>query len=282
MLFYRDSDKQRETGVRDDVTPWRSPFARDYGRVIHSPSFRRLQGKTQVFPSHESDFFRNRLTHSLEVSQIAEGIAERLNYVTPDLQGIDLSQRLNGKLCVTVSLIHDLGHPPFGHNGERALDDCMRSHGGFEGNAQSLRIVACLEKKVRKDGGVRVGLDLCYRTIAGILKYDRLIPHSRRNDEKLVKGYYASEEELVRRVKDAVLGEVNSSIQPFKTVECSIMDIADDVAYSTYDLEDCLKAGFLTPAGILTTSDKIAAKVAGEVSRQLEQNPIILSHSLRR
>ncbi|MER9700605.1 dNTP triphosphohydrolase [Mesorhizobium sp. M0133] len=114
---------------------------RDYGRIIHSASFRRQQGKTQVFPGHESDFFRNRLTHSLEVAQIAEGIADRINHVYCLDSG---GYKIDGRLCAAAGLVHDIGHPPFGHNGERALDAAMWEYGGFEGNAQTLRILSRL------------------------------------------------------------------------------------------------------------------------------------------
>ena len=268
--MYGAGDHGRESGVDGDDYKWRHPFARDYSRVVHSPSLRRLQGKTQVFPVYESDFFRNRLTHSLEVAQIAEGIAERLNAVAPELKSAPPERKINTKICETAALAHDLGHPPFGHNGENALDACMRVYGGFEGNAQSLRIVSCLEKKVRSDDGRRLGLDLCYRTLAAILKYDKPIPYTRRLEEtKPRKGYYASERELVASIKRAVLGEEHIT-GDFKTVECCIMDIADDVAYSTYDLEDCFKARFLTPAAILTSKDRLAAVVAGEVSKHVK------------
>lgn len=267
-MLYSEQDESRESGPKDINQPWRHPFSRDYSRVIHCPSLRRLQGKTQVFPVYESDFFRNRLTHSLEVAQIAEGIAERLNYVTPEFKDQPLGQKINLKLCQTAALIHDMGHPPFGHNGENALDKCMRFFGGFEGNAQSLRIVSCLEKKSISND-VRIGLDLCYRTLASVLKYDNLIPLTRRIDEvKPKKGYYASEADLVAKIKQSVTGASNYS-EPFKTIECSIMDVADDIAYSTYDLEDCLKAGFLTPATILTSAERLAEKVAKEVSRHV-------------
>lgn len=248
-------------------TEWRHPFSRDYARVVHSPALRRLQGKTQVFPVYESDFFRNRLTHSLEVSQVAEGIAERLNTTDAVMKRLPADQQISTKLCRTASLAHDLGHPPFGHNGENALDACMRFHGGFEGNAQSLRIVGCLEKKAFDGGGIRLGLDLCYRTLAAILKYDTEIPPTRRPEEaRPIKGYYASEAGLVGRIKVAVVG---AAIEGFKTLECSIMDVADDIAYSTYDLEDCLKARFLTPAGILTSGDRLSTKVAKAVSKRI-------------
>lgn len=243
---------------------WRGDFSRDYARVIHSASFRRLQGKTQVFPGHESDFFRNRLTHSLEVAQIAEGISERLNEEHDGFK----DSRIDGKLCATAALIHDLGHPPFGHNGERALDHAMLKYGGFEGNAQTLRIVAKLEKKIRDSSDERHGLNLTYRTLAAILKYDRKIPRSRRDGSKIVKGYYESEAALVGRIKEAVLGG-KSKERKFKTVECSIMDLADDIAYSTYDFEDSLKAGFLTPGSILSSSKNLVKKVSEKVEKEL-------------
>lgn len=131
--------------------PYRSDFRRDYARLVHSPAFRRLDGKTQLFPGVESDFFRNRLTHSLEVAQIAKSIALKLNYESQfiaDLGGIDTD------LVEVAGLAHDLGHPPFGHNGELTLDQCMLAYGGFEGNAQTLRILSRLEKKFTTDPSV--------------------------------------------------------------------------------------------------------------------------------
>ena len=236
----------------------RSPFRRDYGRLLHSPSFRRLQGKTQLFPGHETDFFRNRLTHSLEVAQVAKGIAQLLNARDPALK----DEKLDLDLVEFAGLAHDLGHPPFGHNGEAALDDCMRSFGGFEGNAQTLRILSRVEKKVYKEepssdscgitpDGVdrRLGLNLTYRTLAAVLKYDEEIPASRAQGAALVKGYYGSEAALVHAMKENT-AELEAGA-PFKTVECQIMDLADDIAYSTYDLEDAMKGGFAHPMQLL-------------------------------
>ena len=213
-----------------------------------------MQGKTQLFPGIESDFFRNRLTHSLEVAQIAKSIALRLNDENEFLQRypIDLD------LIETAALAHDLGHPPFGHNGEEALDTCMRRMGGFEGNAQTLRILARLEKKEpevpigsKVDDGV--GLNLTYRTLASVLKYDRCIP-PKRETKDLVKGYYCSEGKLVESIKRAVLGRKSVPDGKFKTIECGIMDLADDIAYSTYDLEDAFKAGFVTPIQLVAAA----------------------------
>ncbi|UIJ97414.1 dNTP triphosphohydrolase [Rhizobium leguminosarum] len=187
--MYTGEDRQRQNGEVDKPESWRPPFVRDFGRIIHSASFRRLQGKTQVFPGHESDFFRNRLTHSLEVAQIAEGIADRLNEVFADKLG---DKKIDSRLCAAAGLVHDIGHPPFGHNGERALDDKMKLYGGFEGNAQTLRILSRLEKKAKYeapvDGDIRAGLNLCFRTLAAVLKYDTEITFERPNAKKPPKG----------------------------------------------------------------------------------------------
>lgn len=267
--LYSETDWQREVVEDGPTVPWRSAIGRDYGRIIHCASFRRLQGKTQVFPGHESDFFRNRLTHSLEVAQIACGIAERLNYVEPFFKEHPIDLRL----CEAAALLHDIGHPPFGHNGERALDDLMRTAGGFEGNAQTLRIVSRLEKKaVRKTqvkGDHRAGLNLTYRLMAAVLKYDKIIPARRTKQSKLVKGYYESEAEVVRNIKRHTAGRIGR--REFKTIECWIMDLADDIAYSTYDLEDSMKAGFLTPASIVASNEDLLAQVAKKTSKELKR-----------
>lgn len=272
--MYTDDDRQRQNGEVDKSESWRPPFVRDFGRIIHSASFRRLQGKTQVFPGHESDFFRNRLTHSLEVAQIAEGIADRLNDVFKEALG---GKKIDSRLCAAAGLVHDIGHPPFGHNGERALDGKMKLYGGFEGNAQTLRILSRLEKKAKYDapvdGDIRAGLNLCFRTLAAILKYDTEIPVKRPDAKKPKKGYYASEAKIVAEIKRKVLGGKSlPEGEKLKTVECAIMDIADDIAYSVYDLEDSLKAGFLTPASILATDDELLKRVAEVVTEQIKDD----------
>lgn len=269
-MFYSRGDGKREIdSVDGQDRPWRDEFSRDYGRIIHSASFRRLQGKTQVFPTNESDFFRNRLTHSLEVAQIAEGIAERINHEWSEKYG----EKIDGTLCATAGLIHDMGHPPFGHNGERALDRAMLRFGGFEGNAQTLRIIARLEKKkkykpVPEDGDERAGFGLTYRTLAAALKYDEIICRVRKKGSKLTKGYYHSEKDIVDRIKNAVLdGKSLPEGKDFKTIECSIMDLADDIAYSVYDLEDCLKAEFVTPLGMLAREGAVIEQVVKELKK---------------
>ena len=186
-MLYTDNDKKRlKPELASDPASGRTAFRRDFGRLLHSPSFRRLQGKTQLFPGHESDFFRNRLTHSLEVAQVAKGIALHLNASIPCF----MKDPIDTDLVEVAALAHDLGHPPFGHNGEKALDDCMKRSGGFEGNAQTLRLLSVIEKKAYADStgnnddpcGIevdgtdrRLGLNLTFRTLAAVLKYDRPI-----------------------------------------------------------------------------------------------------------
>lgn len=129
--------------------PYRTNFRKDYSRLVHCPSFRRLAGKTQLYPGQESDFFRNRLSHSMEVAQIAKSISTRLNNTQLFSDGSKLD--LDTDLVEFAALAHDIGHPPFGHQGEEALDQCMLDFGGFEGNAQTLRILTKLEKKLLLD-----------------------------------------------------------------------------------------------------------------------------------
>ena len=210
------------------ATDQRSEFEHDRARIIHSAAFRRLQGKTQVFGIYEGDFFRTRLTHSLEVAQIAKGIALALG-ADPDL-------------VEAVCLAHDLGHPPFGHNGERTLHELMRAHGGFEGNAQTLRILTYLEQKHAD----YAGLNLTYQTLDGVLKYKTCIDSTAiaNAPQSPVKGFYTWDRQLV----ETIVQQTGSRQQ--RSVECQILDVADDIAYSVHDLEDSLKAGLLTQADL--------------------------------
>lgn len=295
--LYQEGDFKRKLSPEPfrgglEPEPYREQWRRDYARLIHSPSFRRLQGKTQLFPGVESDFFRNRLTHSLEVAQIAKSIAIRLNYNYNHV-GEPRKKSNNKELGISTDLIdfaglaHDLGHPPFGHQGEEALDECMVDKGGFEGNAQTIRIIARIEKKFQPDNfgfieGVdnRVGLNLCYRTLASVLKYDSPIPETKEEREKLakksgkkkitpIKGYYKCDSHLVSEIKKKVLGKRVLKEGDFKTLECYIMDIADDIAYSTYDLEDGFKAGFISPLDLLYPSAELLKSVCVKVNENL-------------
>lgn len=208
------------------------------------------------------------MTHSLEVAQIARSIANKFisrnskcDFIEPDV-------------CEVAGLIHDIGHPPFGHNGERALDDCMKDCGGFEGNAQTLHIVLRLEKKESPKNRVifdergndcRSGLNLTVRSIAAGFKYDNLIPVFRNESACFQKGYYQCDKLVIETVKEKLVGDKNFS--PFKTIECSIMDIADDIAYSTYDLEDAFKAGFLTPYKMMSADDSIYEQISQKLKK---------------
>lgn len=284
-MLYGSKDSLRrvpESDLPNSGTNYRSPYRRDYARLIHSPVFRRLQGKTQLFPGIESDFFRNRLTHSLEVAQVAKSIALKLNEEVPQLQ----NNRIDVDIVEFAALAHDLGHPPFGHNGESALDKLMKNDGGFEGNAQTFRILSRLEKKRLADGAAthgaqdvgvangkdfRVGLNLAARSLGAVLKYDNQIPETRESDDPLVKGYYAADSETVEWVRVNVFGELAPGTK-LKTVECCIMDLADDIAYSTYDLEDAFKAGFLTPLELLSLDEQFCDEVAATVSKNTNES----------
>ncbi|KXU88076.1 deoxyguanosinetriphosphate triphosphohydrolase [Paraburkholderia monticola] len=183
----------------------RTEFQRDRDRIVHSTAFRRLEYKTQVFVNHEGDLFRTRLTHSLEVAQIARSVARNL--------------RVNEDLVEAISLAHDLGHTPFGHAGQDALNECMREHGGFEHNLQSLAVVDELEEHY----GAFNGLNLCFETREGILKHC-----SRDNARRL-----------------GALGErFLEGRQP--SLEAQIANVADEIAYNNHDVDDGLRSGLLT------------------------------------
>ncbi len=290
--MYSKSDQERplneySNGSCTDECNYRSEFRRDYGRIIHSPGFRRLQGKTQLYPSIESDFFRNRLTHSLEVAQVAKAIAAKINYIHfKD----DRDNRIDLDLIEVAALAHDIGHPPFGHQGEEALNECMHKYGGFEGNAQTLRLLTKIEKK-RMNGllycggfenGIdkRYGLNLTFRALASILKYDKEIPKNLPNETtddgdkiegkyKVQKGYYSTEKDVVEKIRENVAGKNFTGV--LKTIECQIMDIADDIAYSTFDLEDAFKAEFLSPIDIITLDNYFFEKVAEKVNTEIKK-----------
>lgn len=291
--LYSTFDYERAVNL---VNPeeYRDEARRDYARLIHSASFRRLQGKTQVFPGYEGDFFRNRLTHSLEVAQIAKSIAIRLNSTSEFFKPPETP--INLDIVEFAGLAHDLGHPPFGHNGEEALDECMRDSGGFEGNAQTLRILTTLEKKQTagdgsalfddSGGDLRRGLNLTYRSLASILKYDRMIPIGSKErpsgkETSPVKGYYKSDDDLVKTIKTKVIG--HTDISDFKTIECSIMDIADDIAYSTYDLEDVFKSGIHGPLDLFSFPDQIYESVVdtinGRIAKQYRGDATVVTVS---
>ncbi|HVE52142.1 MAG TPA: deoxyguanosinetriphosphate triphosphohydrolase [Ramlibacter sp.] len=194
----------------EPLPPTRTDFQRDRDRIVHSTAFRRLVYKTQVFLNHEGDLFRTRLTHSIEVAQLARSIARPLG--------------LNEDLVEAIALAHDLGHTPFGHAGQDALNACMAGHGGFEHNLQSLRVVDALEERYPEFDG----LNLCFETREGILKHC-----SRANAEQLERDEPGG---VGRRFLDRT--------QP--SLEAQLCNLADEIAYNAHDIDDGVRSGLIT------------------------------------
>ncbi len=208
----------------EPVSASRTEFQRDRDRIIHSSAFRRLEYKTQVFVNHEGDLFRTRLTHSIEVAQIARSIARNL--------------QLNEDLVEAISLAHDLGHTPFGHAGQEALNACMKDHGGFEHNLQSLRVVDTLEERY----GAFDGLNLVFETREGILKH-------------------------CSQANAAKLGDVGLRFIEHKqpSLEAQLANLADEIAYNNHDIDDGLRSG------LLTTNQLDEIELYGRQRREVER-----------
>jgi len=203
----------------EPVSKSRSGFRRDCDRIIHATAFRRLKHKTQVFVFDEGDHYRTRLTHTLEVAQVARALARRL--------------RLDEDLAEALALAHDLGHPPFGHAGERALDECLAAFGGFDHNAQTLRIVTALERRYPRFDG----LNLTWETLEGLVKHNG--PLTDRNGAPLGRYRHNGVPETIldyARLQDLQLWS-------FAGVEAQIAAFADDIAYDAHDIDDGLRAG---------------------------------------
>ena len=198
-------EASRGRRIAEPAPTGRSEFQRDRDRIVHSTAFRRLEYKTQVFVNHEGDLFRTRLTHSIEVAQIARSVARNL--------------ALNEDLVESIALAHDLGHTPFGHSGQDALNECMREYGGFEHNLQSLRVVDFLEQRY----GAFDGLNLCFETREGILKH-------------------------CSRANARMLGDIGERFllkhQP--SLEAQLANFADEIAYNNHDVDDGLRSGLIT------------------------------------
>jgi len=222
-LYACDPDRSRGRLFSEPQSKTRSAFRRDCDRVIHSTAFRRLKHKTQVFVFHEGDHYRTRLSHSLEVAQIARALARQLG--------------LDEDLTETLALAHDLGHPPFGHAGERALDACMKAHGGFDHNAQSLRVVTALEHRYPEFDG----LNLTWESLEGIVKHNG--PLTDRSGTPI--GKYRDSGGIPFVVDDFVKA-YDLELWSCASLEAQIAAVADDIAYDAHDIDDGLRAGLFS------------------------------------
>ncbi len=211
----------------------RTDFQRDRDRIIHSDSFRRLKQKTQVFVAHEGDHFRTRLTHSLEVAQIARSAARSLG--------------LDEDLAEALALAHDIGHPPFGHAGETALDEVMEPYGGFDHNAQALRVLTKLEHKYPRFDG----LNLTWETLEGVIKHNGPLISPAVKLEDLPRAFHDYE-----ALQSLELGT-------FAGPEAQVAALADDIAYNNHDIEDGLRAG------LFTVEDILEVPLAGDMFRKV-------------
>lgn len=290
MWTHRRSGQTNQRGSHDH----RDPYERDRTRVIHCPAFRRLQRKTQILGTDEGDFHRTRLTHSLEVASIGTSLVRNL---TANPQDHLLSALLpSDDLINTICLLHDIGHPPFGHGGEVALNYKMRAHGGFEGNAQTLRLLT----KVENSYGA-FGLDLTRRALLGVLKYpvslskvvmtqlpevkESLSKTIRINDWLPPKGYFDCEQSEIEWLLSPLSQNDQALFQSLLTLpqtnehgktayhsfDCSIMNIADDIAYGVHDLEDAIHLRLINRSQLDTSvfRQRLAATPLNENSEQL-------------
>jgi len=266
MTHSNEWTERRLTRLEKRDGDHRNAYQRDKARIMHSAAFRRLQAKTQVLGIGISDFYRTRLTHSLEAAQIGTGIAAQLTQKQPTLCAqLGIDEHLIESLC----LAHDIGHPPFGHGGEIALHYMMHEHGGFEGNGQTFRILTKLETYSPSDG-----MNLARRTLLGLIKYpnyiDLLTNHHLETDKpeshRLVKskqwhppkGLYLCDKNAFdwvvaplcsndqQRFSEFLVGENRHSKTCYKSIDCSIMELADDIAYAIHDLEDAIVMSMVT------------------------------------
>lgn len=217
--FAADPVLSRGRLIEEPESPTRTPFQRDRDRIIHSTAFRRLKHKTQVFFAHEGDHYRTRLTHTIEVAQIARALARAL--------------RLDDDLSEAIALVHDFGHTPFGHTGEDELDALMADHGGFDHNAQALRVVTRLERRYADFDG----LNLTWETLEGLVKHNGPLVDT-------ATGEPMSDKPVPRAVARYVSGH-DLEIDRHASLEAQVAAIADDIAYNTHDIDDGLRAGLL-------------------------------------
>jgi dGTPase len=248
------TDVDRERAVSEGTKGERSDFARDRGRLVHSSALRRLAAKTQVLsPTAGLDFARNRLTHSLEVAQVGREIGASLG-LDPDL--VD-----------TACLAHDLGHPPFGHNGEKALNDWALPFGGFEGNAQTLRVLTRIEPKVFDDSGRSFGLNLTRASLDASCKYPWTADSGVIEPGGRTKfGVYESDRPIFDWVR-------RGATERRLCIEAQVMDLSDDIGYSVHDFEDAIVNGYIDVRALSSRVahdnlvDSMAEWIGGEVTR---------------
>ncbi len=221
-LYAADPARSRGRLVPEPDCAMRGVFQRDRDRIVHSTAFRRLTHKTQVFLYHEGDHYRTRLTHTIEVAQIARAIARQL--------------RLDEDLTEALALAHDLGHPPFGHAGERALANAAKQHGGFDHNAQSLRVVTALERKYASFNG----LNLTWELLEGLVKHNGPLTGSRRSNQH----------GPLSQVIVAYNGGHDLWLDRYASAEAQVAALADDIAYNSHDLDDGLRAGVISVEGL--------------------------------
>jgi len=232
--FATDPARSRGRLHAEPESSTRTPFERDRDRIVHASAFRRLKGKTQVFVAHEGDHYRTRLTHSLEVAQIARAAARRLG--------------LDDDLAEALGLAHDLGHPPFGHTGEDVLDACMEDYGGFDHNAQTLRVLTKLERRYPAFDG----LNLTWETLEGVVKHNGPLIHYGRalKDLPIAIQEYSAAHDL--------------ELDTWPGPEAQIAAHADDIAYNNHDIDDGLRAGLFTLAELredVPMVDRVLASV---------------------
>jgi dGTPase len=237
-----DPDSTRGRLFDESPSKTRSPFRRDCDRVIHSTAFRRLKHKTQVFVFHEGDHYRTRLTHSLEVAQIARALARQLG--------------LDEDLTEALALAHDLGHPPFGHAGERSLDKCLKAHGGFDHNAQTLRVVTSLERRYPTFDG----LNLTWESLEGIVKHNG--PLTDRDGAPLER---YRERGIPVGISD-YMKTFDLELWSFASLEAQIAAIADDIAYDAHDIDDGLRAGLFAVDDLKEMP--VTAEMIAEIDRR--------------
>lgn len=256
-IYASDPALSRGRLIREPASPSRNDFRRDCDRIIHSTAFRRLKHKTQVFVFHEGDHYRTRLTHTLEVQQIARSLARVLG--------------LDEDLAEGLALAHDLGHPPFGHIGETALNEAMKAFGGFDHNAQALRIVTSLERRYADFDG----LNLTWETLEGLVKHNGPLTD---REGKAIDRY--CESGVPRAIRD-YQQEQDLQLWSFASAEAQVAAISDDIAYDAHDIDDGLRAGLFDIADLENVP--FAGGIVREIGRSYPTlEPVRVAHELMR